>query len=172
MLRTGSLSLASLILLGSATVGLAAHREVPYRTATTGPFTIKIEIEGVTQAVFQSVEGLTSASEVVNADEDGVPVQVAGPLKGARLILKRPYDPLLSGLWRWRQSIIDGNPQRRDGHIFIFTANGELAAHWVFRKGWPCRWEVPLLAAGSAEPAEEVVEIVHEGLSLEPVSGS
>ena len=172
MYRTGSLSLASLILLGAAVAAWPAHRETPFRPSAYGPFTIKVEIEGVTQGVFQTVEGLSSASEVVGSQEDGQPAEIPGPVKGARLILKRPYDPLLSGLWRWRQSIIDGNPQKRDGHIFVFTANGELAAHWVFRKGWPCRWEVPLLAAGASEPAEEVVEIVHTGLTLESLPGS
>ena len=65
-----------------------------------------------------------------------------------------------------------GDPQKRDGDIFIFNGMGQLVAHWMVHEGWPCRWEVPSLKAGSAEPAEEIVEIVHAGLSLEGRAGS
>jgi phage tail-like protein len=142
------------------------------RNAGFGPFTIKVEIAGVTQGVFSSVEGLTSASTVVESEENGLPVELPGPIKGSRLVLKRPYDPLLTGLWSWRQASQEGTPLRRDGHIFIFNRGGQLAAHWVFHGGWPCRWEVPALIAGSLENAEEIVEIVHAGLTLEPQSGT
>lgn len=150
--------------------GMAAaspsHRSSPSVQAF-GPFTLKVEIEGVTQGVFQSVEGLASESEVVSGEEYGAPAWLPGPSAGSRLILRRPYDPTLSGLWRWRQSVIEGDPQKRDGHIFIFDAEGKLAAHWVFHKGWPSRWEVPKLEGGVPNAAEEVVEIVHLGLILE-----
>lgn len=167
MSRVGILSPASWIafwLWGAAAFWAPAHAG---RNLALGPFTIKVEIEGVTQGVFQSVEGLSSQSEVIATGSDGMIAEMPGPLKSSRLVLKRAYDPQLSGMWRWRQAIIDGNPQMRDGHIFIFTAGGSLSAHWVFRKGWPCRWEVPLLNAGAADAAEEVVEIVHAGLTLE-----
>ena len=151
---------------GMAMAASPSHRSPPSVQAF-GPFTLKVEIEGVTQGVFQSVEGLASESEVLSGEEYGAPAWLPGPATGSRLILRRPYDPTLSGLWRWRQSVIEGDPQKRDGHIFIFDAEGKLAAHWVFHKGWPSRWEVPKLEGGVANAAEEVVEIVHLGLSLE-----
>lgn len=167
MYRMGIMALA----LVSAAVADAHHRE-PLRISTAfGPFTIKVEIEGVTQGVFQSVEGLASESEVLPGEEYGEPALVPGPSKGARLVLRRPYDPTLSGLWNWRQSVLAGSPWKRDGHIFIFAADGGLAAHWVFHQGWPSRWEVPKLTAGVSDAAEEVVEIVHAGLTLEPPAG-
>lgn len=142
-----------------------------------GPFTIKVEIQGVTQGVFQSVEGLVSESEVIlePADNLGVPLpgsQAPGALRNSRLILKRPYDPLLSGLWQWRQSVVEGNPRKRDGDIFIFNASGMLVAHWVFHQGWPCRWEVPELVSAGTQPAVEIVEIVHTGIAWAGMDGS
>ncbi|MEO6097716.1 MAG: phage tail protein [Fibrobacteria bacterium] len=151
--------------LGTDSKAASAH-------LVSAPFTIKVEIDGVTQGVFQSVEGLASQSEVIKTQEDSLTVEAPGALKGSRLILKRTYDPLLIGLWNWRQSVVEGYPQKRDGDIFIFTASGRMAAHWVFHKGWPCRWEVPLLAASGEVPAEEIIEIVHTGLTLEALSGS
>ncbi|HKP97406.1 MAG TPA: phage tail protein, partial [Fibrobacteria bacterium] len=63
-------------------------------------------------------------------------------------------------------------PWKRDGHIFIFNASGQMAAHWIFHAGWPCRWEVPRMIASGPEPAEEIVEIVHQGMTLQTPSGS
>jgi phage tail-like protein len=160
------------LILFSLTCAWPVRSASPARPPATGPFTIQVEIAGVTQGVFQAVEGLASRSDVIVTQEDSVAVDAPGPIRNSRLILRRPYDPLLSGLWRWRQSVVEGDPQKRDGDIFIFTASGQLAAHWVFHKGWPCRWEVPLLASSGEVPAEEIIEIVHTGLTLEPLSGS
>lgn len=167
MRRTGFLACVPALGLGLAMAASPAHRSQTSAQSAFGPFTIKVEIEGVTQGVFQSVEGLASESEVSSGEGYGAPPWAPGPPKGSRLILRRPYDPTLSGLWRWRQSVIDGEPQERDGHIFIFDAGGKLAAHWIFHKGWPSRWEVPKLEGGVPDAAEEVVEIIHAGLSLE-----
>lgn len=132
-----------------------------------GPFTIKVEIEGVTQGVFQAVEGLSSESEIVDGEEGGVIVGVPGVLRGTRLVLKRPYDPEYSGLWHWRQSVVDGDAQMRDGHVFLFNARGQAVAHWIFHQGWPSRWEIPSVKSSSEEPAMEIIEIVHQGLTLQ-----
>jgi phage tail-like protein len=162
----------SLALLGAFALCLPANGgAIGGRNAGFGPFTIKVEIEGVTQGVFQAVEGLASESQVIAGEENGEVLETPGPLIGSRIILKRPYDPVLSGLWGWRQSVLDGETRKHDGHIFVFDANGRMVAHWIFRQGWPSRWEVPRLRSGSDEPAEEIVEIVHIGLSLEPPAG-
>ncbi|HKP96185.1 MAG TPA: hypothetical protein VJ385_10540, partial [Fibrobacteria bacterium] len=84
------------ILVGLALLGIPARA----LSALPGPFTLKVEIEGVTQGIFQTVEGLGSESEVVARVEDGSVREEPGAVKASRLILKRPYDPLLSGLWR------------------------------------------------------------------------
>jgi phage tail-like protein len=171
-MRLGLSAALCLALAGFGHPASAGRPAAAGKNTAYGPFTIKVEIEGVTQGVFAAVEGLASQSEVIAQDRYGLPSEAPGGLKGSRLILKRPYDPLLSGLWRWRQSVVEGDPQRRDGHIFVFNAAGQIVAHWSFRQGWPSRWEVPQLKAGSGEPAEEIVEIVHAGLALEPLSGS
>jgi phage tail-like protein len=157
---------SALVLIGlflpSLSLPLQATRKIG-----PGPFTIKVEIEGVTQGVFQAVDGLISESEVVDQEEAGVLFGVPGNLKSTRLVLKRPYDPEYRGLWHWRQSVVEGDPQRRDGHIFIFNARGQSVAHWIFHKGWPSRWEVPSVSSSPEEPAVEIIEIVHQGLTLQ-----
>ena len=82
MLVRGSFSLtrlARLALFGVAILawpvcaGTPAHAvAAPAENANAnfGPFTLKVEIEGVTQGVFASVEGLGSSSEVLPAVRD------------------------------------------------------------------------------------------------------
>src|SRR4051794_18085673 len=116
MRRTGFLAWVPALGIGLAMAAGPSHRSQPAVQSAFGPFTLKVEIEGVTQGVFQSVEGLASESEVLSGEEYGAPALIPGPSQGTRLILRRPYDPTLSGLWRWRQSVIDGDAQKRDGH--------------------------------------------------------
>jgi phage tail-like protein len=138
------------------------------RRGGSGPLTIKVEIEGVTQGLFDVVEGLESRSEVLERDDDNPYLYPApGPLRWSTLVLKRSYDPGLTGLWNWRRSVIEGSPQRRDGRILLFDAQGRQVACWVFTRGWPSRWEVGSLRGGQDDPGTELVEIVHEGLRLE-----
>lgn len=159
------LAIAGLILSGAAAGevrGGAGEARVG-----AGPLTIKVEIEGVTQGLFDVVEGLESRSEVL-APEDGTDLPPSpGPLHLGSLVLKRPYDPALSGLWNWRRTVVEGVPQRRDGRILLFDARGRMVACWVFSRGWPSRWEVSSLRSGESVPGTEIIEIVHEGLSLE-----
>lgn len=136
--------------------------------AGSGPLTIKVEIEGVTQGLFTVVEGLESKSQVLEPDDDNPYLYPApGPLRWSSLVLKRSYDPALTGLWNWRRSVIEGATQRRDGRILLFDAKGNRVASWVFTRGWPSRWEVSALHGNQVDPGTEVIEIVHEGLSLE-----
>lgn len=134
----------------------------------SGPLVIKVEIEGVTQGLFDVVEGLQSESEVLAPDDENPYLYPApGPMRWSSIILKRTYDPQLTGLWNWRRSVVDGSTQRRDGRIMLFDSRGRLAACWVFTRGWPSRWEVTSLKSSESDPGTEIIEIVHEGLGLE-----
>lgn len=134
----------------------------------SGPLVIKVEIEGVTQGLFDVVEGLQSESEVLAPDDENPYLYPApGPMRWSSIVLKRTYDPQLTGLWNWRRSVVDGSTQRRDGRIMLFDSRGRLAACWVFTRGWPSRWEVTSLKSSESDPGTEIIEIVHEGLGLE-----
>lgn len=132
------------------------------------PLTIKVEIEGVTQGLFDVVDGLQSISEVLAPDDENPYLYPApGPSRWSSIVLKRTYDPQLTGLWNWRRSVVEGSTQRRDGRIMLFDDRGRLAACWVFSRGWPSRWEVTSLKSSDAQSGTEIIEIIHEGLSLE-----
>ena len=70
-------------------------------------------------------------------------------------------------LWDWRQNIVDGNPDRRNGMVKLLDDQRNEVVRWNFRNGWPCKWVGPALNAKANEVAIETLEIAHEGLELE-----
>jgi phage tail-like protein len=71
-------------------------------------------------------------------------------------------------LWDWAQEIAQGQISgrtRRRGAIVICGDDGGEKARFTFDRGWPCRWEGPVLKAEQSEIALEVLEIAHEGIT-------
>src|SRR5262245_27273279 len=98
-------SLRSLAFVGG--LALSALTASAPAAQGSGPLTIKVEIEGVTQGLFQTEEGLQSRSEIVEPQDDNPYLYPApGPVRWSTLILKRSYDPTLTGMWNWRRSVI------------------------------------------------------------------
>lgn len=71
-------------------------------------------------------------------------------------------------LWRWMQSIINGERPipRYDGIIYVKSAEGTVRATWVFERGLPSKIKGPELNGKSGEICIEELTIHHEGLRL------
>ena len=134
-----------------------------------GRFNFLLEIEGITQAGFSEVSGLTNETEVIEYREGGDKVNTARKLPGltkyGNLVLKRGVTTDNS-LWNWRKTVIDGAVERRSGSIILLDESRKEILRWNFYNGWPCKWEGPALKAKSNEVAIETLEIAHEGLEL------
>ena len=134
-----------------------------------GRFNFRLEIEGVTQAGFSEVSGLSNETEVIEYREGGDKVNTARKLPGltkyGNLVLKRGVTTDNS-LWNWRKTVIDGAVERRSGSIILLDESRQEILRWNFFNGWPCKWEGPALKAKSNEVAIETLEIAHEGLEL------
>lgn len=137
-------------------------------------FAFKLVIDGIEggSALFRSVSGLKSETEVVPYKEggaNGTTRQLVGPTKWPNLVLKRGFSGPPFGLVKWRQSIIDHSNerrsfQRRSGKIVQLKPDLSEVCSWTFVGGWPCRWEGPDFDASKSELAIETIEIAHEGL--------
>ncbi len=142
----------------------ASGRKDPF-----GRFNFLLEIEGVTEAGFSEVGGLANETEVIEYREGGdkvnSPRKLPGLTKYSNLILKRGVSADNS-LWNWRQTVIDGVVERRNGSIILLDASRNEILRWNFYNGWPCKWEGPTLNAKSNEAAIETLEIAHERLEL------
>ena len=134
----------------------------PYRG-----FNFRVEIDGIQQAGFQEVSGLDSSTPSVDYREGTDPNHVR-KLPGLNTVspisLKRGITDS-DELWNWRQSVIDGTPERKNGSIVLRDEAGKEKVRWNFSQAWPSKWTGPALNAGTAAVAVESLEITHEELT-------
>ena len=84
----------------------------PYRG-----FNFMVEIDGITQAGFQECSGLDASTDPVDYREGTDPNHVrklSGLNKYSPITLKRGITDS-DELWKWRQTVIDGKTERKNG---------------------------------------------------------
>lgn len=139
-----------------------------------GQFNFLVEIDGVTVAGFSEASGLTSDTNVFEYREgdEALPAttrKLPGLIKVTNIVLKRGYTKDVS-LWTWRQTVLDGQVQRASGSITLLDDSRKPVLSWTFTQGWPAKLEGPSLNGKTSEVAVEVLEIVHEGISVKVLS--
>lgn len=134
---------------------------------TTFLFGLKIDGLGIDYstgtAFFRSCGGLKMETEVVDYQEGGVTAftrKVIGVTKWSNIILKQGFTGD-EKLWAWRD-----NPSYQDGTVFQLGEEMRPVCKWVFRRGFPVKWEGPDFDATKNELAIETIEIAHEGLEM------
>jgi len=134
-----------------------------------GQFNFLVEIDGVIQAGFSEVSGLSTDTNVIEYregnEQHGTTRKLPGLMKYSNIVLKRGYTAN-KALWDWRKKAIDGTTQRTAGAIILLDEARRPALRWNFREGWPSKWEGPGLNGKTSEVAIETMEIAHEGLEL------
>jgi phage tail-like protein len=139
-----------------------ANRVDPYRG-----FNFLVEMDGITQAGFQEVSGLdatTAAVDYRQGDDPNHVRKLAGGLNTySPITLKRGITDS-DELWKWRQTVIDGKTERKNGSIVLRDETGAEKLRWNFSEAWPSKWTGPSLNATSTAVAVESLEITHEEL--------
>lgn len=133
----------------------------PYRG-----FNFLVEIDGITQAGFQEVSGVDASTDPVDYREGTDPNHVrklSGLNKYSPIMLKRGITDS-DELWNWRQTVIDGKTERKNGSIVLLDETGAERIRWNFANGWPSKWTGPSFNATSTAVAIETLEITHEEL--------
>jgi phage tail-like protein len=131
----------------------------PYRG-----FNFLVEIDGITQAGFQEVSGLDASTDPVDYREGTDPNHVrklTGLNKYSPITLKRGITDS-DELWKWRQTVIDGKAERKNGSIVLRDETGAEKIRWNFANGWPTKWTGPAFNSTSTAVALETLEIAHE----------
>src|SRR3954451_21079507 len=93
------------------------QRVDPYRN-----FNFLVELEGIAQASFHDCMGLGSTTEVIETREGGDNTTVRklpGRTSYSDITLKWGVTSSVD-LWNWRQQIVDGDVQRKNGSIVVF----------------------------------------------------
>lgn len=126
-----------------------------------------VEIDGVAQASFMECSGLDSMTEVIEYREGGDNTTVRklpGRSSFSDIVLRWGIVDNHE-LFGWRQTVVDGQPERKNGSIVLFDqANSTEVARWNFVRGWPSKWEGPSLDAKANDVAVEALTITHEGI--------
>ncbi len=108
-------------------------------------FTFALKVQGVGgstgSAIFKSVSGLKSETDVVEVREGGVnnsPKKLAGVTKYANIVLKRGLTADIS-VASWRRVVEDGHFEqaRRDGVIVLYDRSNREVARWTIVNAWP-----------------------------------
>ena len=139
----------------------STQRNDPYTS-----FNFRVEIDGIASAVFSEVSGLASETAVIEYRLGGEPNTVRklpGLTKYANIVLRRGITQDAE-LWNWRNSVVQGQVDRRNGSIVLLAGDGNEVVRWNFFDGWISKWEGPTLNAKGNEVALETIEITHEGL--------
>jgi phage tail-like protein len=141
-------------------------RKDPYRG-----FNFRVEIDGIAVGSFSDVSGLSSDGDVVEyRNGDDVPLHVrklTGLRKFSNITLKRGYTPNRE-LWDWRNNIVNGSADRRDGSIVLMDEERNDVLRWNFTAGWIHKLDGPTFNAKGNEVGIETAEIVIESLILAP----
>jgi phage tail-like protein len=137
-------------------------RKDPYRS-----YNFRVEIDGITRAGFREVSGLDTTSDPIAYREGTDQLterKLPGMVKYSNITLKWGITDDAE-FWQWRQQVMEGKVQRKNGSIVLMDDTGQEKWRWNFREGWPTKWTGPSLNATGNEVAIETLEIVHEGVT-------
>jgi phage tail-like protein len=130
-----------------------------------------LEIDGITEGIFQQVNGLTSETEVIEHRHAGkkgniIVRKVPGALKWSNITFKRGVTDDTK-LHEWRKAIEDGKiaSSRKNGTITCYAPDLSVVAQYNFINAWPCKLSGPSMDATQNQLAIEELELCHEGLT-------
>lgn len=137
-------------------------RNDPYRV-----YNFLVEIDGITRAGFRECSGLDTTQDPIEYREgnEGLTTRKLPGLNTYSNISLRWGITDDAELWEWRQQVMNGQVERKNGSIVLLDDTGEEKARWNFREGWPTKWTGPELNATGTDVAIETLEIVHEGIT-------
>jgi phage tail-like protein len=123
----------------------------------------RIEISGVTQGAFTSLDGLEARVDVVTyADGSDLVVRKRpGRVHYGNITLKRGF-VASDELWQWFQAVAQGQVDRRAGSVILTADDGSEIVRYNFYEGWPCRWKNFALNSMATEGMVEEIEIAVE----------
>ncbi|MDJ0628968.1 MAG: phage tail protein [Rhodobacter sp.] len=140
------------------------HRTDPFRG-----YNFRVEIDGVGDAAFREISGLTFETDPVEYRDGDEPTLHVRKLYGLRkftnIQAKRGITTDLS-LWNWYQEILNGPAPLRDGAVILTDELQQDRLRWNFRNGFIAKWEGPSFNATSNDVAIEMIEISVDRVEL------
>jgi phage tail-like protein len=91
--------------------------------------------------------------------------KLPGRMKHQNLKLTRPIDDMTARVAAWLTSVAQV-PRRGNAVVTVLDTNGTPVFVWRLAGVYPVKWSGPSLDVGSNTVAMEVLELVHNGMSL------
>jgi phage tail-like protein len=145
------------------TMATTGDRKDPYRG-----FNFRVEIDNITVGAFSDVSGLSSDGDIVEFRDAARQLhlrKLTGLRKFSSITLKRGYTDNRE-LWNWRNNIVEGTPDRRNGAIVLMDEERNDVLRWEFEGGWIHKIDGPTFNAKGNDVTMESVELVVESLIL------
>ena|SRR6266545_1741622 len=136
-----------------------ATRVDPYRG-----FNFLVELDGITNAGFQECGGLDVSTDPIDYRDGSDPLHVRklpGLNKFSAITLKRGLTDS-KDLWDWRNTVIEGRTERKNGSIVLLDEKGQEKLRWNFVNAWPSKWTGPAFNSTGNSVAIESLELTHE----------
>jgi phage tail-like protein len=141
----------------------APARKDPFKN-----YSFLVEIDGITQAAFSEVSGLSGTAEVIEYRE-GADVtstrKLPGLIKYGNVTLKRGITTSRE-LFDWWTTVVNGTIQRRNVAIVLLDDNRTEILRWLLRNTWIAKFEVGPLRAEGNDVLIESIELANEGFEL------
>jgi phage tail-like protein len=146
----------------------ACRRGLETPMAVRDPYARKyfrLEIDGISPGGFESAQGLSWETEVLEFNEGGrndALVRLPGQGRLGKVTLVRGYIAN-HDLASWAKDAAAGRGVRRSVDVVVLNDAGEEAARYTLLRAWPTRYEVKELASQQGH-AVDSVELAHEGI--------
>jgi phage tail-like protein len=124
-----------------------------------------VEIEGIIEAGFTDVSGLSISTGVDSIKEGGVndfEHKLPMGTKYTDITLKRGMIDWV--LYNWYQEVINGKFTRKSGTIYLLDHSKNKVMEWDFLEAYPIKWEGPTFNASTSTVASETLVLTHHGL--------
>jgi len=126
---------------------------------------------GGTRLGFTEVSGLSIDAQAP-AFRDGSTVAnsnmtMPGLLRYPHLVLKRAVQKSDNQFFEWINTVHLNAVERRDLRVSLLGADNAPVMVWTFRNAFPARLEYSSLQSENAGPMMEVLEIAHEGMTVQ-----
>ncbi|MBD3381649.1 MAG: hypothetical protein GF404_05565 [candidate division Zixibacteria bacterium] len=129
-----------------------------------------VEIDGIAEAYFTEVTGMSLKRNVVEYHEGGdnsSPRYFPGHAVQSEIVLSRGMISSNS-LFKWLYDSIESNEpvDRKSGSIILYNDNMDVIKRWNFRRAFPVSWKTRGLSTDITKLMVESLTIIHEGIEL------
>lgn len=141
----------------------------PHRPDPLSVYNFYVEWNGIIHAGFRECTGLNSTQQMSEYREGTDPLTVRklpSQVTYNNITLKRGTTNN-DELWQWRSKIMKGEIERREVSIVLLDDTGKEKIRWNLTNCWPLTWSGPDFNATSNDVAEETLELVHEGITVD-----